>query len=102
MPKVFYGWSVVASLATILCLGAGLGFYSLGVFVVPFEEEFGWSRGQVSLGIAMATVVSGVMGPLVGLAVERLGARRVLAAVAGDRGGGTRPHPDARCFGPGR
>lgn len=82
VSKVFYGWSVVASLATILCLSAGLGFYSLGVFVVPFEEEFGWSRGQVSLGIAMATVVSGVMGPLVGLAVERVGARPVLGASA--------------------
>jgi predicted MFS family arabinose efflux permease len=82
VPKVFYGWSVVASLATILCLSAGLGFYSLGVFVVPFEEEFGWSRGQVSLGIAMATVVSGVMGPLVGLAVERFGARRLLVVGA--------------------
>ncbi len=80
--QVFYGWSVVASLAAILLLSAGLGFYSLGVFVVPFEEEFGWSRGEVSLGIATATVVSGVMGPLVGLAVERLGARPVLAAGA--------------------
>jgi len=73
---------VVAALATIMFLSAGLGFYSLGVFVVPFEEEFGWSRGEVSLGIAMATLVSGVMGPLVGLAVERLGARPVLAAGA--------------------
>ncbi|KKL19786.1 hypothetical protein LCGC14_2462000, partial [marine sediment metagenome] len=36
----------------------------------------------VSLGIALATVVSGLMSPLVGLAVERLGARPVLAAAA--------------------
>ena len=82
MSKAFYGWSVVASLAIIMFLSAGLGFYSLGVFVVPFEEEFGWSRGQVSLGIALATTMSGLMGPLVGLAVERLGARTVLAAGA--------------------
>jgi sugar phosphate permease len=82
VTKVFYGWSVVASLATIMFLSAGLGFYSLGVFIVPFEEEFGWSRGQVSLGIAMATIVSGVMGPFVGMAVERFGARTVLAAGA--------------------
>ncbi len=73
---------MVASLATILFLSAGLGFYSLGVFVVPLEEEFGWSRGEVSVGIATATTMSGVMGPLVGLAVERLGARRVLAVGA--------------------
>jgi MFS family permease len=82
LSNVYYGWSVVASLATLLFLGSGLGFYSLGVFVVPFEDEFGWSRGEVSLGIAMATTTTGFMGPLVGLAVERLGARPVLAAGA--------------------
>lgn len=76
--RVFYGWWVVASLATIMFLSAGLGFYSLGVFIVPFEEEFGWSRGQVSIGIALASITSGVLGPLVGLAVERWGARTVL------------------------
>jgi MFS family permease len=70
---------VVASLATIMFLSAGLGFYSLGVFIVPFEEEFGWSRGQVSIGIALATTVSGLLGPLVGLAVERWGPRTILA-----------------------
>jgi OFA family oxalate/formate antiporter-like MFS transporter len=77
--RVFYGWWVVASLATIMFLSAGLGFYSLGVFIVPFEEEFGWSRGQVSVGIALATTVSGLLGPLVGLAVERWGPRTILA-----------------------
>jgi OFA family oxalate/formate antiporter-like MFS transporter len=80
--RVFYGWWVVASLATIMFLSAGLGFYSLGVFVTPFEDEFGWSRGQVSVGIALATTVSGLLGPLVGLAVDRWGARGVLAVGA--------------------
>jgi sugar phosphate permease len=77
--RVFYGWWVVAALAAIMFLSAGLGFYSLGVFITPFEEEFGWSRGQVSIGIALATTVSGLLGPLVGMAVQRLGARAVLA-----------------------
>ncbi len=77
--RLFYGWWVVASLATIMFLSAGLGFYSLGVFVTPFEEEFGWSRGQVSVGIALATIMSGLLGPMVGMAVHRFGARLVLA-----------------------
>jgi len=81
-PPIFYGWWVVGSLATIMFLSAGLGFYALGVFVTPFEEEFGWSRGQVSVGIALATTTSGLLGPLVGLAVGRLGAQRVLAVGA--------------------
>jgi MFS family permease len=85
-PRIFYGWWVVGSLATIMFLSAGLGFYALGVFVTPFEEEFGWSRGQVSLGIALATTTSGLLGPLVGLAVDRFGARRVLAVGAAGMG----------------
>ncbi len=84
--KVFYGWWIVASLATIMFLSAGLGFYSLGVFVTPLEEEFGWSRGQVSIGISLGTITSGLLGPLVGLAVGRLGARTVLAVGAAGMG----------------
>jgi sugar phosphate permease len=80
--RIFYGWWVVAALATILFLSAGLGFYSLGVFITPFEEEFGWSRGQVSIGIALATTTSGLLGPVVGVAVSRVGARTVLATGA--------------------
>ncbi len=86
LSRVFYGWWIVASLATIMFLSAGLGFYSLGVFITPFEEEFGWSRGQVSIGIAMATTMSGLLGPVVGIAVERRGARVVLAAGAAGMG----------------
>ncbi len=85
-PPIFYGWWVVSSLATIMFLSAGLGFYALGVFVTPFEEEFGWSRGQVSVGIALATTVSGLLGPLVGLAVNRFGAKRILATGAAGMG----------------
>ena len=85
-PRVFYGWWVVAALASLMFLGAGLGFYSLGVFITPLEEEFGWSRGQVSLGIALASVTSGLLGPWVGMAVERLGARTVIAAGAAGMG----------------
>lgn len=84
--RVFYGWWVVASLAVIMFLGAGLGFYSLGVFITPLEEEFGWSRGQVSVGIALGTIVSGLLGPPIGQAVERFGARLVIAGGAAGMG----------------
>jgi sugar phosphate permease len=36
----------------------------------------------VSVGIALASIVSGLLGPFVGMAVERVGARRVLTAGA--------------------
>lgn len=79
---IFYGWIVVGALGTTLFLSAGLGFYALGVFVTPFEEEFGWSRGQISVAMTLATVVSGLMGPVAGWLLGRWGSRRLLTAAA--------------------
>ncbi len=79
---LFYGWVVVAALGTTLFLSAGLGFYALGVFVTPFEDEFGWSRGQISVAMTLSTVVSGLMGPVAGWLLGRWGARRLLTAAA--------------------
>ncbi len=79
---IFYGWIVVGALGTMLFLSAGLGFYALGVFVTPFENEFGWSRGQVSVAMTVGTIVSGLMGPAAGALLERWGARRLLTTAA--------------------
>lgn len=79
---LFYGWIVVGALGTTLFLSAGLGFYALGVFVTPLEDEFGWSRGQISVAVTLSTVVSGLMGPAAGWLLERWGSRRLLSAAA--------------------
>ncbi len=81
-PKLFYGWWVVASLCAIMFLSTGLGFYSIGVFVKPFEEEFGWSRGTISVAMALSGVASGLFGPVVGVLVGRVGARLVIGVGA--------------------
>lgn len=77
--SLFYGWYVVAALAVILFLSAGLGFYSQGVFVTPLEDEFGWSRGQISAAMAISTIVSGISGSAVGVLMGRVRARLLMA-----------------------
>jgi sugar phosphate permease len=76
--RVFYGWWVVAALCTVMFLSSGAAFYAMGVFIVPFEDAFGWSRGQVSVALSLSALVSGLFAPLAGLLVERVGARRLM------------------------
>ena len=81
-PRVFYGWWIVASLGLIMFLSAGFGFYAIGVFITPLEDAFGWSRGQVSLAMALAQLFNGFTGPIVGALVNRVGVRVILAGGA--------------------
>jgi len=73
--RVFYGWYLVGALAAILFLSAGLGFYSQGVFVTPLEDEFGWSRGEISAAMAISTIVSGLSASVVGVLLGRVRVR---------------------------
>jgi predicted MFS family arabinose efflux permease len=51
--------------------------YSIGVFIAPLESTFGWSRAAISSGIMFNAVAAVILGPFAGLAVDRLGPRRI-------------------------
>jgi len=51
--------------------------YSTGLFIVPIETEFGWSRAQITAGLAVVSVISVVFAPFVGMVVDRIGSRRI-------------------------
>lgn len=60
----------------------GMSFYSiitytLGVFMEPLENEFGWSRTQISVGLTIFMLTAFVGGPLIGAVIDRIGTRRV-------------------------
>lgn len=78
-PKIFYGWWIVA--AAMLCISTGTGpfaFASLGIFMLPLTEEFGWSRSQVSLCTMILVATTALSMPIVGRLVDRFGSRRIL------------------------
>lgn len=65
-------------------LAAGLGYsmgvihvYSLGAFMQPLQDEFGWSRAQTSAGLTIVGMAAAVAALPIGLMVDRLGPRRV-------------------------
>lgn len=58
----------------------GMSFYSvvtytLGVFMAPLEEAFGWSRAQISGGLTAFFLITMVGSPLVGAVIDRFGTR---------------------------
>ncbi|MBW7836532.1 MAG: MFS transporter [Sphingomonadales bacterium] len=73
------GWGIVAAAAT--GMGTGVGLYTLtsGLFIQPLEQAFGWSRAEIA-ALAMFAIVSSFIMPLMGLLIDRIGARRVAAA----------------------
>lgn len=51
--------------------------YSTGLFIAPLEQQFGWTRGQISLGPAITAPIIIIMAPLAGAIIDRFGPRRV-------------------------
>ncbi|WP_373097436.1 MFS transporter [Zhongshania sp.] len=67
-----------------LPIAASLGYatavmyvYSMGPFIEPIHQEFGWSRAQISSGITIAAFLSAIFCIPIGVLVDRIGPRRV-------------------------
>jgi len=65
-------------------LAAALGYatsvlhvYSLGPFIGALTHEFGWSRAQASFGLTIAALTSAIFCIPIGMAVDRIGPRRI-------------------------
>jgi MFS family permease len=54
-----------------------LHVYSLGAFIQPLQQEFGWSRAQTSAGLTIAAFGSAIFCVPIGMLVDRMGPRSV-------------------------
>ena len=75
MSRVFYGWWIVAAAFLTLALTVGIPFYGMPFFYDHFQHAFGWTRGQVTSGIGIATVLALPVG---GLILPRFTPRQLL------------------------
>jgi sugar phosphate permease len=78
---VFYGWWLLAGSVVAMGLGSGVSFWSFGLYISPLEDEFGWSRAEVSLGFSVSLLIGGLTGPFIGRWIDARGPR--LAIVVG-------------------
>ncbi len=72
------GWSVVA--AGSVGMGTGIGLYTMvqGLFIIPLQSEFGWSRGELAAAGLLA-LLSSFIFPVLGTVVDRWGSRVIAA-----------------------
>ncbi len=73
-----HGWTTLLASAAGACAGlTGLAFYTFGLFVKPLSEAFGWTRGEITLGMSFITLGTVLTAPLVGWLIDRYGVRKV-------------------------
>lgn len=56
---------------------ASLSYYTAGIFMTSFEQEFGWSRAQISAQSLLGVGAIAIFAPFVGMLVDRFGTRYV-------------------------
>ena len=74
----YFGWVMVGLGAVILALGSAPLWGGLPVWSPVLRNQFGWTTVQLSWAFAVTRMEGGLLGPLEGLLIQRLGTRRVV------------------------
>jgi sugar phosphate permease len=77
IPKFHYAFVVAGVTFMVLLIGAGMRAVP-GVFVVPFETEFGWSRATISLAVGVCIGLYGLSAPFSAAMMDRFGVRNTM------------------------
>ncbi|MFH1031849.1 MAG: MFS transporter [Chloroflexota bacterium] len=84
--KIFYGWWVVSAVFIISAYTSGIVVYGLTALFEPISKQFGWSYTQISLAASIRGLETSLLAPLVGVLIDRWGARKLVfvgAAITG-------------------
>lgn len=82
MRKIHYSWFILA-IAFFAIIIAGIIRSSSGIFIDPFEDEFGWGRPTISFAFAICLFLYGLAGPFMAAFVEIFGLKRMMIASMG-------------------
>ncbi|MBP06267.1 MAG: hypothetical protein CL728_05910 [Chloroflexi bacterium] len=71
-------WLVAGT--TFLSVGTSIGFvqYAFQAFVIPLEEEFGWSRTQINLSLSLG-IASSFIAPVAGRFLDKYGSTKIMS-----------------------
>ena len=75
---VFYGWWLVIITGLVMVIATVPLFHAMAVWAVALERHFGWTRAQLGLALTLTRVEGGLIGPLEGYLVDRVGTRRMV------------------------
>jgi sugar phosphate permease len=77
-PGFYYGWAIAGTLAVTETASWGVLYYAFAVFLVPMQEELGWSQPALTGAYSLGLLVSGLAAPLVGRWLDRHGPRGLM------------------------
>ncbi|MEK3988590.1 MFS transporter [Robertmurraya sp. FSL R5-0851] len=77
MKRIHYSW-VILFIAFFSIITAGIIRSSSGVFIVPFETDFGWERSTISFAFAISLLLYGISGPFMAALIEVLGLKKMM------------------------
>ncbi|SOC18236.1 sugar phosphate permease [Ureibacillus xyleni] len=77
MRKIHYSWIVLTVTFTSIIV-AGIIRSSSGIFIDPFETEFGWGRPTISLAFAVGLLLYGFSGPFMAAFVDIFGLKKMM------------------------
>ena len=75
---VFYGWWLVLITGIIMVIATVPLFHAMAVWSVALDRHFGWPKFQLGLALTLTRVESGLIGPLEGYLVDKVGTRRMV------------------------
>src|ERR1700722_17626738 len=74
--NIHYGWVMVGvTFFTVLINAGAVG--APGVFIVPLQNEFGWSTAEISSALSIRFILFGLMAPFAAALLNRYGLRNV-------------------------
>ncbi|MBI4188248.1 MAG: MFS transporter [Chloroflexi bacterium] len=76
--KIFYGWWIVAASAALHFFSGGAFYYGFSVFFNPIRDTFGWTAAITSVAFTLRGFETGVLAPVAGILVDRLGPRKLM------------------------
>jgi len=74
--NIHYGWVMVGvTFFTALITAGTVG--APGVFIVPLQQEFGWTTAEISSALSIRFILFGLMAPFAAALMNRYGLRNV-------------------------
>src|SRR6266850_4149426 len=74
-------WIVFGATLSMLVAQGPVILYTLGLFIKPLNQEFGWDRASISAAGGIAAIFSAITIPFVGSIMDRWGVRTALLPI---------------------
>src|SRR5712691_3022827 len=74
--NIHYGWVMVGVTFLTALISAGT-VGAPGVFIVPLQNEFGWTTAEISSALSIRFILFGLMAPFAAALLNRYGLRNV-------------------------